>query len=156
MTTWRMSFRVGSRGYELWEVCYELSVAAITYNPLASTDLSKFPKLEPKNLWNKLSSPSQKSSLKRVAYEMKKGDIIFVKKGPEIVGRGIVQGSYFFDYNKKIIDPNGIPWTHQVPVKWDTDFIKIKKKLGQNQLFTVEKIKSEEVKLFQSELNSIS
>ena len=74
MTTWRMSFRVGNQGHEMWLECFRLGVAAITYNPLAKTDLSKHPKGEPKDLWKQL-KPTQKASLYRVAYEMKAGEL---------------------------------------------------------------------------------
>jgi hypothetical protein len=96
MKTWRMSFRCGDRGFKMWSRCFELGVAAITYRPLARVDLSKYPQGEPKDLWAKL-QPSQSASLKRIAYEMKKGDVIYVKEGPMIVSRGVVTGPYKFD-----------------------------------------------------------
>jgi hypothetical protein len=80
----------------MWSRCFELGVAAITYRPLARVDLSKYPQGEPKDLWAKL-QPSQSASLKRIAYEMKKGDVIYVKEGPMIVSRGVVTGPYKFD-----------------------------------------------------------
>ena len=75
MTIWRMSFRAGNQGYEMWPDCFRLGIAAITYYPLVKTDLSQYPYGEPKELWKQL-EPSQKASLRRVAYEMKAGDII--------------------------------------------------------------------------------
>ncbi|MDP8245994.1 MAG: HNH endonuclease [Candidatus Hinthialibacter antarcticus] len=151
MTTWRMAFRVGTGGEELWPICFELGVAAITYDPLAKTDLSRYPEGEPKNSWQKL-APSQKASLKRVAYEMKKGDIIYVKQGTKIVCKGIVDGSYFFDKQTLIVDPNGVPWPHQVKVKWESEFIRMNKILGKSQQLTVEKLQSNEILSFESEL----
>jgi hypothetical protein len=56
----------------MWTECLRLGVAAITYRPLAMTDLSKYPKGEPKTLWNEL-APSQKASIGRVVYEMSEG-----------------------------------------------------------------------------------
>src|SRR3972149_10393 len=117
MRTWRMSFRAGNQGYEMWPECLRLGVAAITYYPLAKIDLSKYPEGEPKNLWNEL-EPTQKASLGRVAYKMKGGDIIYVKKGPKIVDKGIVEGAigrnaYKFDTKFRLLDPNGVPWAHQ-------------------------------------------
>ena len=144
MTIWRMAFRVGSRGQELWPICFKLSVAAITYNPLAEIDLSKYPPGEPKKLWAQL-EPTQKASLRRVAYEMKKKDVIFVKRGPKIVGRGVVQRRYKFDYEHRIIDQNGTPWPHQLKVKWDLNFPEINIVLGSEQL-TVKKLSSEDLK----------
>ena len=88
----------------MWPHCRELGIAAITYYPLHDTDLSRYPKGEPKHLWAQLTS-SQKASLRRVAYEMKEGDIIYVKQGPRIVGRGVINGSYQFDYEYRLRSP---------------------------------------------------
>jgi hypothetical protein len=105
----------------MWEDCSRLSVAAITYHPLVRIDLSQYPYGEPKELWRQL-EPTQKASLRRVAYEMKAGDIIFVKQGPKIVSKGVIKGSYQFDSEFRLITPNGEPWAHQVPVKWASEF----------------------------------
>lgn len=149
MNYWRMSFRVGNQGHEMWPDCLRFGVAAITYPPLERTDLSKHPQGQPKNLWDRL-EPTQKSSLARVAYEMKAGDIIYVKQGPNIIDRGIVKGpegkgAYQFDGQFRIIDPNGEPWAHQVPVDWSSDFEETRVLLGAEQL-TVKKLSPEEVK----------
>ena len=120
MTIWRMSFRCGNQGYDMWPHCRDLGIAAITYHPLEAIDLSRYPKHEPRDRWNQLAS-SQKSSLSRVAYEMKSGDIIYAKRGPQIGGRGIVVDSYRFDH-RHLVDPDGNPWSHQVLVDWQRDF----------------------------------
>jgi hypothetical protein len=121
MTVWRMSFRCGYRGYEMWPHCRKLGVAAITYDPLADVDLSKYARDEPEELWAQLKA-SQKGSLRNVAYEMKPGDVIYVKQGLQIVGKGIVRGSYQFDYKRRLVDPYRNVWAHQVPVDWESDF----------------------------------
>ncbi len=118
MSIWRMSFRCGDRGPEMWPQCFKLGVAAIYYTPLAGVDLSKYPQREPKHLWAQL-KPTQNASLRRVAYEMKKGDVIYVKQGTKIVGRGTVKRRYKFDYESRLLDPDGNQWAHQVPVKWE-------------------------------------
>jgi hypothetical protein len=138
MTTWRMSFRAGNQGPEMWPKCLELGVAAITYRPLDRINLSKFDKGEPKDLWAKL-TPTQKASLRRVAYEIKAGDVIFVKQGPKIICKGVVEGPYFFDSKYRIIDPHHVPWPHQVPVAWAANFIPIDILLGAEPL-TVKKL----------------
>lgn len=137
MTIWRMAFRVGNRGYEMWPQCLKYGVAAITYNPLAYTDLSKYPQYEPKELWAQL-SPTQKASISRIAYEMKKGDEIFVKHGGKIIGRGTVKGRYEYDSSHRIREPGGVPWSHQVPVKWETDFTEVKILFGGEQVTVLE------------------
>ena len=45
-------------GHPMWPDCLRLCVAAISYEPLAKTDLTKYAHLEPKALWNEL-APSQ-------------------------------------------------------------------------------------------------
>jgi len=116
----------------MWPECFRLGVAAITYDPLHRTNLSKYPRDEPQKLWAKL-APAQKFALRQVAYEMKKGDVIYVKQGPSIVGKGIVQGSYDFDSEFRIVDPNDYPWPHQVPVSWIPDFPRTRILLGGEQ-----------------------
>lgn len=149
MTTYRMAMRAGSRGQELWPLCFSLGVAAITYEPLSTTNLSLHSPGEPAHLWDQL-HPTQKASLSRLAYQMKEGDVIFVKQGPKIVGRGNVTALYDFDHAFKvrgvtIEDEFGTPWPHQVPVKWDTDFIEVDILLGSEQL-TVKKLELDDVK----------
>jgi hypothetical protein len=158
MTTWRMSFRVGNHGYEMWPQCLRLGVAAITYDPLIETDLSKYPKGEPEELWNQL-EPTQKASLRRVVYEMKAGDLIYVKQGPKIVDKGIVKGpakgnAYAFDSEFRLRQPNGTPWAHQVPVDWSTDFPEIGILLGGEQV-TVKELSSEEVNQIDAEIRTV-
>ena len=132
----------------MWPDCLRFGVAAITYGWLEKTDLSKFPEGEPKELWAKL-YPAQKASLRRVAYAMKARDVIYVKRGPEIVGKGVVQGglnrAYKFDSSGRLTNPDGFPWPHQVPVKWASDFSPVRILLGAEQ-FTVKELSAGELK----------
>jgi hypothetical protein len=159
MTAWRMSFRVGNQGYEMWPECLRLGVAAITYHPLAKIDLSKHPKREPSNLWDQL-EPTQKASLSRVAYEMKAGDAIYVKKGPKIVDKGLVKGpanknAYTFDSDFGLRQPNGTPWAHQVPVEWSSDFPEIRILLGGEQV-AVKKLSPDDVGRLEAAIDAAS
>jgi 5-methylcytosine-specific restriction endonuclease McrA len=138
-----MSFRCGNQGPSLWRECFRLGVAAIAYEPLDKTDLTKYPKGEPKKLWAQL-WPAQQASLRRVAYEMKAGDVIYVKEGPQIAGKGVVRGSYKFDYKFRLL-AYGEPWTHQVPVEWQPDFPPVRILLGAEQL-TVKELSADEVR----------
>jgi len=113
------------------------------YYPLSTTDLSKYPQGEPKTLWKEL-APSQKASLRRIAYEMTPGDVIYVKQGPEIVDRGIVTAKYRFDSKFRLVDPNGVPWAHQVSVDWSREFNPVTLLLGAEQL-TVKELTAAEV-----------
>jgi predicted HNH restriction endonuclease len=108
------------------------------------TDLSNYPKEEPKELWAQL-KPTQKASLRRLAYEMQSGDVIYVKQGPKIVGMGFVKGPYQFDSKFRLITPNNEPWSHQIPVEWASDFPEITLLLGSEQL-TVKKLSLEDLK----------
>lgn len=153
MKFWRMSFRVGNHGHEMWPDCLKLGVAAITYHPLTTTDLSKYPQLEPKKLWKEL-EPTQKASLRRLAYEMTPGDVIYVKQGPQIVDKGVVTGRYRFDSQFRLADPDGVPWAHQVQVDWSRVFEPIPMLLGAEQLTVkelslaqVEQLKKAEAKI---------
>ena len=136
----------------MWPHCRELGVAAITYYPLEDVDLSQHPRGEPKHLWAQLAS-TQKSSLSKVAYEMEKGDIIYVKQGPKIVGRGIVKGPYRFDYEHRLRNPNGLPWAHQIPVEWSSDFEPIDILLG-SEPSTVLRLSGERLRRLENALTS--
>ena len=139
-----MSFRAGNRGPPVWDQCLRFGVAAITYHPLELTDLSKHPQGEPKHLWEQL-EPSQKASLRRLAYEMATGDVIYVKDGPKIVDKGIVTGAYRFDSQFRLADPKGgAPWAHQVTVDWSRQFSPITRLLGAEPL-TVKELSSADV-----------
>ena len=154
MAAWRIAFRMGANGDEMWQQCWQLGVAAITYAPLAEVDLSQHGYQEPKELWDKLRS-AQKSSLSAVAYEMKAGDIIYVKQGPKIVRKGEVLGPYQFDSEFRIVDGNGLPWAHQVPVKWDPYFLAVKLLLG-SELSTVKKLTDEDLQLIKKAAHGVA
>jgi hypothetical protein len=150
MTVWRMAFRVGTGGEEMWLPCKRSGVAAITYPPIYDIDLSKCPRYEPKKQWAQLSAP-QKYSLRQVAYEMKKGDVIYAKQGSMIVGKGIVKGSYRFERKKRIQIGKDIPWMHRVPVKWLSDFVPVEVSLGDQQRWTVRKLSAGDVRKVERE-----
>src|SRR5436190_13754926 len=152
MTLWRMAFRAGNQGRSLWPECRRLGVAAITYEPLEKVDLSKHPKGEPRSMWARLTA-TQNASLRRLAYEMESGDVIYVKEGPKIVGKGFVTGPYTFDSEFRIVDPNGFAWPHQVPVDWLPDFPEASVLLGAEQL-TVKQLTAADVKRIESAASS--
>ncbi len=154
MAIWRMSFRAGNQGKEMWPDCFRLGIAAITYLPLVKTDLSQYSYGEPEELWKQLSS-TQKVSLRRVAYEMKAGDIIFVKQGTKIVSKGVVKGSYQFDSKFRLVDPYGDPWAHQVPVEWVSEFPAINILLGAEQ-WTVKPLSPDDEKKLEAEVEKVS
>src|SRR5688572_217894 len=131
MAVWRMTMRVTATGFDLWQECKRAGVAAIAYRPMAGVDLARFDEGEPREKWLTL-KPAQRGFLKRIAYEMKKGDMIYAKQGSKIVGRGVVTGGYRFDRKGKIKDPAdpSLPYAHQVRVKWDERFEELPIVLG--------------------------
>jgi hypothetical protein len=116
-----MAFRAGKNGHEMWADCYRLGVAFIEYGPVDDIDLSRYPEGEPKSAWSQL-APPQQTSLKRLVRDMQKGDVIYVKQGSEIVGKGLVTGAYRFDKRNRVRDPEGTPWQHQRAVRWTPGF----------------------------------
>lgn len=136
--------KFGNQGYDLWPKCRHSGVAAMTYSEFANIDLRKHSMSQPAYLWAKL-SPSQKSSLRNLAFGMLPGDTIYVKSGALIVGRGIVTGPYRFDSDCKITCPGASEFfAHQVPVDWEHDFIPVEIVLGAEQ-FTVLSLDAERV-----------
>lgn len=144
MTSWRMSFRAGKKGKELWPLCHELGVAAIEYTPVDDLDLSKFEPGEPRSAWSQL-APAQSASLRRFVYEMNVGDVIYVKQGLMIVGKGQVTSDYWFDKKNRVSGPDGTPWQHQRKVAWTPGFPEIFAQVGKTQQFTLEPLKLEDV-----------
>lgn len=143
--SWRIAFRCGNQGPSLWPQCFRLGIAAITYDYIDETDLSKYPPGEPKELWDEL-APTQKSSLRRLAYEMRKGDTVYVKEGGKIVGKGTIIGGYKFDYKNAIQDTYGNYWHHQRPVKWEQNFVPVPIRFGAEQ-HTVRPLTESDVKM---------
>ena len=153
MTQWRMSFRAGNQGQEMWPRCKMMGIAAITYEALSEVDLSKYQQGEPRAGWDRLES-SQKFSLKSVVYEMKQGDVIYVKQGPQIVCRGIVQGSYQFDETFALRDHFGVAWPHHVPVAWERNFLPARLLLGAEPS-TVKRLTEENIVQLEKEFGVI-
>ena len=149
MTAWRMAFREGKNGYELWDTCRNHGVAAIQYDPVQDVDFSgyKVEELLPPNVREKMSGlrGSQVESLRRFLWAMKKGDIIYVKKGPMIVGKGVI-GPYKFDKRSQVYAPKGKCWQHQRPVIWDPGFGEITIQIGQPQITAVVPLDEKDVK----------
>src|SRR5262249_12497548 len=75
--------------------------------------------------------------LRRFVYQIKEGDIIYVKQGPKIVGKGVVTSAYQFDEEDRIVDHEGSPWQHQRRVSWTPGFPEVEIQLGNQQIITV-------------------
>ncbi|WP_084323985.1 HNH endonuclease [Methanolobus tindarius] len=140
-----MSFRLGSNGVEVWEQCRKQGIAAMGYyyngEPVVG-DCRNITEKEFDAIWREsgVRSRTGKSSLKHVVFHMKEGDVIYAKKGTEIVGKGKIAEEY--DYKPGIVKQDGVRWEHYVKVDWNTDFKPFVLDLSANQ-HTVLKINQE-------------
>ncbi|MBM3330987.1 hypothetical protein FJY68_03940 [candidate division WOR-3 bacterium] len=137
MNYWRMAFRWGSQGFELWPTCRSKNVAAIGYfgyrmRPIVG-DCSEVPVADFDNVWRRKwpENTTARVSLRRFIYEMKPGDIIYAKNGPRIVGRGKVVSEYLYD--PAVMDDPDHPHDHYRRVEWNATFRPIPLKLGAEQ-----------------------
>jgi hypothetical protein len=121
-------------------------VAIIEYTPVDDFDLSPYQAGEPKSVWSEL-WPSQQASLRRLVYDVEVGDVIYVKQGPMIVGKGVVTGPYHFDRRNRITDRKGVPWQHQRPVEWDPAFPSVRVVIGLQQVVTVVPLTPDDVNM---------
>ena len=129
-----MAFRWGTQGDELWPICRRLGIAALGYydnewKPIVE-DCSKMSKTRYDRAWQDKwpGNTAGRSSLWNFAREMNVGDVIYVKQGPSIVGKGSVASEYL--YNPSVMrDPN-YPHGHYRKVDWEAKFQPIKILLG--------------------------
>jgi hypothetical protein len=139
-----MAFKEGSDGRNIWPECKKRGIAAIGYRKFAKYgDLSKYNEDEFDEICRQVyASISVRASLKKLVYKMKKGDIIYVKDGPTIVGKGKIMRKYQYDQNiLKIVNS----WSHFVKVDWVNDFTPFKLVLGAD-LHTILELKDERLK----------
>lgn len=154
-----MAFRWGNKGRELWPYCFEQGIAAIGYydgdNISIVDDCSKISEDEYNHIWRTkgVNAPAAQGSLKKLAYRMEKGDIIYAKEGVNIVGKGTIKTQY--KYKPNVLDVDGILWEHYVEVDWEKDFQQFKLDLEANQ-HTVLELNTERVnKLREMETQTI-
>lgn len=147
MTSWRMSFREGKGGNSLWELCQEKGIALLEYGPVDGVDLASFDTANRPPKWHLLAS-SQKSALDRFAYEMSEKDVIYVKDGTWIVGKGTVASGYRFDRDKRFLDSNDYPWEHYRRMRWE-EFEPIEVQIGANQQPTLVPLSEEDISLLE-------
>jgi hypothetical protein len=152
MTAWRMAFRDGTNGPEMWPHCQRLGVAAIEYGPVDDIDFSPYTAEEQfppvvKTAWSQLKSLPRRN-LRHFLWEMMEKDIIYVKQGPMIVAKGVVAGPYQFDKNGRIRGPSdGAFWQHQRSVRWDPEFPEVCMQLGKQQIETIRRLEEEDVEM---------
>lgn len=135
MENWRMAFKNGPGGFNLWPQCKTEGLAVIAHAEM-NFDLSEYPPDKFPERWRGLPSES-KYSLTAFAFRVKAGDVIYAKDGADIVGRGIVKRKYYYNPHCPVRDENGERWPHVLDVSWETGFSPVEMSLGDAQRFTV-------------------
>ena len=135
---WRMAFKNGSRGFNLWHQCKTHGLAVIAH-PEMDFDLSKYPPEKFPDKWASLAS-APKYSLRAFAFRVRAGDVIYAKDGAHIVGRGVVKRRYHYYRSCPVRDENGERWPHVLDVGWEADFLPVEIFLGDAQRFTIRRL----------------
>ena len=147
MKYWRMAFRRGIRGYEMWLDCYNRGIAAITYWPDGKRlgDLSTVSREDYEDIWRRRAPENKagRASLRKFRSEIEEEDIIYVKQGPHIVGKGVVKSDY--KYDPEILKGCEEEWEHYRKVDWVRDFPRFKLVLGAD-LHTVLELEGDRLK----------
>jgi|GEM_PF-1756594 len=128
-----MAMREGYRGEDLFrEKCFNNGVAAITYDPIHRTDLSRYSPEKRPPRWNELAS-SQKGSISKFAWQICGGDTLYVRDSAQpnlLIGYGRVLGhegelAYIYREKSPIRTESGNVWRHLLEVDWQYPFQKI-------------------------------
>jgi hypothetical protein len=134
MAIWRMAFRDYTDGPSFWPDCRQRGIATITYHPVADIDFSQHPTDQATPGWADL-APGAAGCLRHFVHDLAGGDVIYVKEGPLIVGRGIVSGPYHFNPTDPIVVQGGVcPYRHERRVRWCPEFQPVQILVGQPQI----------------------
>ena len=108
-----------------WDIYYQEGIMGLGWNKIGDLkELGNIDRIESQLNWSYKSDKSQDKNadmLYSFAYEMKPGDIIFVKRGrTHIIGRGIVTSDYYYDGEREF-QPHlrKVQWTDKG--EWETD-----------------------------------
>jgi hypothetical protein len=123
-----MKLRAGNYGDDMWPLCQSRGIASITYAPIYNTDLTSLSKGDvDKNV-----KTAARASIQRFGWDMKGGDVIYVgdSVSKSIIARGYITAevgkrAYRYNAHDAITEPDNptISWRHEVPVRWDSDFV---------------------------------
>lgn len=149
---WRMSFKRGSQGPSFWEDCKRKNIAAIEWGSWSEEggDCRNYTREQFRDAWDEIhgyniqGNQNYKYYIETIGYEMKKGDIVYCKDGPKIVGKGEIVENYAFDPELEIICDNGETYIfpHYLKVNWESDFEEILISLGA-EIRTILELKDE-------------
>jgi hypothetical protein len=132
-----MAFRDSPNGPSFWRTCKRRNIAAITYEPVAQVNLSHYQPLKKAPGWAQLKAP-EKGCLKHFVDHIQPGDIVYAREGEEIVGRGVVVGSYRFEAAKPVRVKGGrTAYHHQRPVLWCREFQPRRIRVGRPAITTL-------------------
>jgi hypothetical protein len=156
MAYWRMKLRAGSHGPDMWPLCKEYCVAAITYNPIEGVDLEPYSRKNRPPGWEQIKGAAAKGSLSFFAWDIRGGDAIYVADsvGKKIVGMGYAKApigelAYYFDAVSPIVDLEGDSWRHLIDVDWDQTFVPFPYEHPRAALHTVLKLNDAEIEKFE-------
>ncbi len=79
-------------------------------------------------------------SLRQFVYKMRKGDTIYAKEGPLIVGKGTILGDYRYSPR------TGLAWPQQCSVDWQDDFSPLAIQVGGNQQYAIRALARDDVR----------
>jgi hypothetical protein len=126
-----MKLRAGKAaegGENMWPACKARGIASFTHSPIYNTDLTNLKKSDIDPAVRGTARPS----IFQFAWEINGGDVIYVGDAEthEIVARGTVMGApgrraYRYNAGNAVAPPGSpdTPWRHEVPVKWEEDFV---------------------------------
>jgi hypothetical protein len=131
-----MAFRDYVDGPSFWPECKCRDIAALTYCPVADFDFAAR-SLHDAPGWAALQA-TEKGCLRHFVVDMHPGDVIYVKEGDTIVGRGIVASRYQFNGSSPIVVEGGkCAYHHHRTVRWCREFTPVKIRVGQPQITTL-------------------
>jgi len=155
MAYWRMRLRDGKGGQDMWPLCREHEVAAITYNGVSNVDLRPYSGINHPPGWDEIDGGAAKKSLTRFAWEIRGGDTVFVadSKSHGIIAMGhprvdIGTLAYRFDPGSPIIPDKGDVWRHLIDMDWDDAFVPFRPESIRAPQFTVLDMRQEEIEDF--------
>jgi hypothetical protein len=140
--------RWGKKGDDWFPDCKQRGIAALDYYYKDTgqikrivEDCKKLSEDEYEHIWQSRApeNPSGKYSMLRLWKEMKVGDIIYAKTGPEIVGKGTITGEYEYDLDI-LKDTKAFRWGQFVRVKWENEFVKFKFKFDATPWSTIQEL----------------
>lgn len=125
MRYWKMRFRAGRGGDDYFEACRRMGVAVLGWCDEKGRDLvgdcRRLSLEEYTEIWRRKRprNSSGRASLRRVAYEMKRGDVIYAMTGPRVVGMGrVTKEGYGFAHPSPVRQLGD----QFVRVRWRKDF----------------------------------